>query len=338
MCPDPMPPRISIISPSFMQAPFLEECLRSVHEQQGVEVEHIVVDGGSTDGSVEIIRRHAPHIAWWCSEPDGGQSAAINKGLAHASGDVFGWINSDDMLLPGALKRVAEAFAADPALVVYGGERIVQGMGIDKVSPIDDPGDPERWFIAPIINQQSTFFRMDVVRAVGGVDPALHHVMDHELWLRVLFHAGTAAVRLEQVPLAVFRRHADTKTTTAGHAFRNELAGVLHGLCIRSGSPDLAKVLTMAHGWPHDLRPIEVGAEQHDRVRRMTVYFLLKWYHHIFSAEQFHMMRHFRRNVALQPTDLDDQQRTWLARLDEELAVPGWWAFRLRRKWRHITA
>jgi glycosyltransferase involved in cell wall biosynthesis len=333
-----MPPRVTIITPSYQQAPFLEECLRSVHGQDGVEVEHIVVDGGSTDGSVDIIARHADRITWWCSEPDGGQSAAINKGLAHATGEVFGWVNSDDLLLPGALARVAAAFAADPDLVVYGGQRILRGADGDRLHPLDDPARPERWFAAPMVNQQSTFFRMDVVRAVGGVDPALHHVMDHDLWLRVLWHAGTDHVRLEPVPLAVFRLHDDTKTSTAGAAFRNELAGVLHGLCLRSGSPDLARVLALGHRWPQGLRPIEVGADQHDRVRRMVVHFLLKWNHRIFGREQFAMMRHFRRTVPLDTADLDDEQRTRLASLDRELAVPGWWAFRLRRKWRHITA
>ena len=107
-------PRITLITPSYQQAEYLEECLASVQAQAYPDLEHIVVDGGSTDGSRAIIERYADRLAWWCSEKDGGQSDAINKGLGHATGQVFGWLNSDDLLLPGALLRVGEAFAADP--------------------------------------------------------------------------------------------------------------------------------------------------------------------------------------------------------------------------------
>ena len=100
-------PHISLITPSFMQADFLEHCLASVHAQGYPALEHIVVDGGSTDGSVAVIERYAHQLAWWCSERDRGQSHAINKGLAHATGAVFGWLNSDDLLLPDALSTVA---------------------------------------------------------------------------------------------------------------------------------------------------------------------------------------------------------------------------------------
>ena len=106
-----MLPRITLITPSFRQAAFLEECLRSVHDQGYPNLEHMVVDGGSTDGSAAIIESYAAKLAWWCSERDRGQSHALNKGLARATGEVFGWINSDDLLLPGSLQRVGEALS-----------------------------------------------------------------------------------------------------------------------------------------------------------------------------------------------------------------------------------
>ena len=101
-------PTISLITPSYNQRGFLKECLESVQDQGYAGLEHIVVDGGSTDGSVEVIADAASGSAWWCSEKDRGQSHAINKGLEHATGDVFGWLNSDDLLLPGALERVGD--------------------------------------------------------------------------------------------------------------------------------------------------------------------------------------------------------------------------------------
>ena len=99
--------RITIVTPSFQQAAFLPECLRSVAAQDHPDVEHIVVDGGSTDGSRALIEAHGEHLAWWCCEADQGQSDALNKGLSHATGEVFSWLNSDDLLLPGTLQEVA---------------------------------------------------------------------------------------------------------------------------------------------------------------------------------------------------------------------------------------
>src|SRR5687767_14913471 len=105
-------PRITIVTPSFNQAQYLEQTLRSVLDQDYPNLDYIVVDGGSTDGSVEIIRRYADRLSWWVSEKDDGQSHAINKGFARAGGEVFGYINSDDILYPGALDAVARAYGA----------------------------------------------------------------------------------------------------------------------------------------------------------------------------------------------------------------------------------
>lgn len=330
---------ITIITPSYQQATYLDECLRSVREQQGAEVEHIVVDGGSTDGSVAIIAAHADRLAWWCSEPDGGQSAAINKGLARATGTVFNWLNSDDALLPGALQQVAGAFASDPALLAYGGvRRILQADGAEAAAPLDDPTLPGRLFIAPYINQQSTFYRLDAVRAIGGVEEKLHYAMDYELWLQLLFRHGTAHLRFDPVPLAVFRMHQDAKSTRARWGFADEIAGVLHGLCMSTDNDALARVLKAGHDMPTGLRTIPVRADDRKLVHRMTVHFLLKWHHAIFNERQFRMMRSFLDTVPLDMGMLDAEETAWHTELREQLAVPGWWAFRLRRKWRHLSA
>ncbi len=332
-----MPPRISLITPSFQQAPYLEECLRSVHEQRGVQVEHIVVDGGSTDGSADIIQRYADRLAWWCSEPDEGQSAAINKGLAHATGDVFGWLNSDDLLLPGALQRVSEAFSENPSLIAFGGRRrIRQANGSEHVAPLDDAAHAENLFVRPNINQQSTFFSMDAVRAVGGVEEGLRYVMDYELWQQLLFRHGTSDLRFDPVDLAVFRLHDDSKTGTAQSAFVDEIAGVLHGLCVRTGVMDLAAVIAEGYPLKTTLRAIPVGPGHAPLVRRMVIHFLLRWNHVIHSREQFNMMRKLLAAVDLDPAQLDATDHKRLTEVKQQLRAPGWWAFRMQRKWKHL--
>jgi glycosyltransferase involved in cell wall biosynthesis len=332
-------PRITIVTPSLQQAAFLEESIRSVQDQGYPFLEHMVVDGGSTDGSVDVIERHASALAWWCSEPDSGQSDALLKGAERATGDVFGWLNSDDLLLPGALAKVGVAFARDPSMQVLCGARVLRKSDGDVLLPAEDLAHPESLFTAPFINQQSTFYRMEAVRAVGFVERKLHYVMDYELWLQVLFRFGPAAVQTVNEPLSIFRQHPASKTSLVHHRFLDEMASVLHGLCASTGQTDLMEVLALGHAISPGLRAIPLAdpAAERDRVRTMVIAFLLKWHHHIWTARDYRMMRRFRSTCRLDEAALDEKPRMQLAILDEQLRVPGWFAFRLRRKWQHLT-
>ncbi len=332
--------RISIVTPSFQQAAYLEECLRSVREQDGAEVEHIVVDGGSTDGSSAIIERNAGSLAWWCGEKDRGQSDAINKGLEHTTGRVFGWLNSDDALLPGALKRVADAFAGDRELLVFGGRVIHRDAKSERpFMALNDARDEEQLFRDPVINQPATFFRMDAVKAIGGVDPALRYVMDLELWWQLLFRHGAAHLRFEPVELAIFRLHEASKTVSSHAGFLDEIASLLHGLCSKSGNEALAGILALGHPIAGGLRGIPVDGSRHDLVRGMAIHFLLKWHGTIHRREQFEMMKALKalgpptRTIESLAPVLRERWRV----LDDQIAPPTWLRFRLRRKWRSLV-
>jgi glycosyltransferase involved in cell wall biosynthesis len=329
-------PRISLITPSYQQAAYLEECIASIHEEgYGGSVEHIVVDGGSTDGSRAIIERHAEKFAWWCSEKDKGQSDAINKGLAHATGDVFGWLNSDDALLAGVLADVQHYFREDPALLVFGGKvNHFNEHGGRTFDALNNANDPDQLFNEPVINQPATFWRMDVIRAIGGVDTRLGYVMDLELWWQVLFRYGTDHLRFEPIVLAAFRIHDESKTSTAHVGFLDETASLLHGLCLRSDNPDLARVLATGHDLREGLRGIPVTAAHKERVRAMTLRFLLKWNHTIHREEQFRMMSAFRE---LDPRSyvLNSEQQERLKKIDTQLRG-SWNLFRVKRKLKHL--
>lgn len=329
-------PRITLITPSYQQAQYLEECLRSVHDQHYPHLDHIVVDGGSSDGSAQVIKGFADKLSWWCSEKDEGQSDALNKGLHHASGDVFGWINSDDLLLPGSLDRIGRAFAEDPDLVIFEGKRILLNPDGSRVEALqNDPHDRTALFARPFINQQSTFYWMSAVRAAGGVDPALHHIMDLELWWRILFIHGTGHIRVDPAPAAEFRLHENSKTGKGLEPFIAEQASVLHNACVLNECADLAEILAIGHSLRSDLRPMDVSKGHRDLVRKMTLAFLLKWNRNIYREAQFTMMKALRDRITFEEL-LSISDRPVILELDRQLKAGNWTMFRARRKWKHL--
>ena len=181
-------PRISIVTPSFNQKDFLEYTILSVLEQGYPNLEYIVMDGGSTDGSVEIIQKYARHLTYWQSQPDGGQVEAINAGFEMATGEIWTFLNSDDFLLEGAIAHMAEMSKAYPEAVgwVGGGYSITEdGYIIHTRLPQkldrDNLADwGENWF-----NQPGCFFSAEAARTVGFLDPAYHLAFDFEFWLRL---------------------------------------------------------------------------------------------------------------------------------------------------------
>jgi len=328
-----MPLLISIITPSYQQRAYLEECLRSVHEQAYPYLEHIVVDGGSDDGSREVIEQHAHRLAWWCSEADRGQSDAINKGLGHATGGVFSWLNSDDRLLPGALQAVGDAFAADPNLVVLEGHRLLETPdGVQERSMRNDGPDRDALFLAPVVNQQSTFYRMDAVRAVGGVDDALHYAMDLDLWWRVLFAYGPQHVRSIPQDLAVFRLQPQSKTMRGAEAFVIETAALLHAMAAATGQQDLVELLARGYNAMPVLRPSNAQQRHVDLVRRMVFRFIIKWNTTVGNEGQFSLLKRLNTLVGDDPGMVEPELAARWKQMRAGLAAPSWPLYRAGRK------
>lgn len=328
-------PRISIITPSYMQGAYLADCIDSVSSQDHADIEHIVVDGGSTDGSVEVIRSRQERLAWWCSERDQGQSDALNKGLSRATGDVFGWLNSDDLLLPGALSHVARRFAEDADLVMLEGVRLIDDGGL-RPAPSNPPGAWRHMLVEPRVNQQSTFFRTSIVRQVEGLDPALHHVMDLELWWRVLFLTQGRGIALTERELAVFRIHDASKTGRAKERFEHEQAGVLHGLCQAVGDDGLARVLGIGYRWPIGIRSMPMAGGAIDAVREMALHFLLKWNRGVYDKVQFERMKALLQWKGLAAFINHPLYRDRIRELEGRMRAPTWTLFRVRRKFKHL--
>jgi len=206
-----MKTRITVVTPSYNQADFLERTILSVLSQRECVYEYFVLDGGSTDGSVDIIKRYSDQIDWWMSEKDKGQSDAIHRGFARATGDILCWINSDDLLLPGALKRVQAAFDADPTTDIIAGYLALIDAD-DKIMSLPRVPGGNTFFAQHglvQVSQQSTFFRRALYEKVDGLDLSLHCAMDLDLWSR--FYSKAAKWRRLPVHLAAFRKHGNAK-------------------------------------------------------------------------------------------------------------------------------
>jgi GT2 family glycosyltransferase len=223
--PLPKPPLVSIVTPSYNQAKYLEQTIQSVLGQAYARIEYIVIDGASPDDSEQVIRKYMDHLAYWISEKDSGQAEAINKGFLRARGDILAWLNSDDYYLPDTISSVVKIFEANPDVVMVYGDMLAvdeygQTMNLLKYKQLS----LQDLLCFQIIGQPSVFFRRNVLEKTGGLDTSFHFLLDHHLWIRIAQHG-----RILHVPRtwAAARYHAEAKNRAKAAEFGREAFRIL---------------------------------------------------------------------------------------------------------------
>ncbi|MGV7224381.1 MAG: glycosyltransferase family 2 protein [Nitrospinales bacterium] len=213
-------PRVTVVTPSYNQGQFIEATIRSVLLQGYPNLEYIVIDGGSSDNSVEIIKKYEPWLAYWVSEKDRGQAHAINKGFARATGDIYAYLNSDDFFEPGALHGCAPAFRGGYQWVVGQVRCWQEGVGYWPFPLL--PGDRfAKWFLSCPIPQAGCFWSAKLHHEMGQFREDLDYIIDYEFWLRFRFIKKIKPFIIDQ-PIAVYRIHSQSKTVARSSEFVQE--------------------------------------------------------------------------------------------------------------------
>ncbi len=298
----PTSPSISVVTPSLNQGEFIAQTIESVASQGYAPLEHRIYDGGSTDSTAAVLARYRSQIIATV-EPDGGQAAAVNRGLREAKGEIVGWLNSDDFYYPGALRAVGEHFASHPECsALYGAAHYVNAQG----EPLDPypTGDPHELRFGCFICQPTVFIRKRVIAEVGALDESLRFCMDYDLWLRIAerfeFH------RIPNV-LAAYRLHETSKSVAEQLNARRETVEMMHR---RTG----AAPLTSIYGYADLLAKERFGAHNPNRplVRLMTMLNALALtvrYHPRPTREDLTLIRQrLRQGSALAPGSLPDTE------------------------------
>ena len=218
-------PKISIVTPSYNQGQYIEQTILSVINQNYPNIEYIIIDGGSTDNTVEIIKKYEDKITYWVSEKDKGQSDALNKGLAKCTGDIFNWINSDDYFEQGTFAKLANYFKTSNNVDMVCGYCNYFESNIATITfkhRLQLFENVEKTLIEQKINQPATFYKLSVINSLGGINTDLHYGMDLDLWFRYLLQFGQENIMLVDDLFAHFRLHDESKTVQLQERFRKE--------------------------------------------------------------------------------------------------------------------
>lgn len=326
--------KISIVTPSYNQGEFIEETICSILDQGYSNLEYMIIDGGSNDNTVEIIKKYEKHLSYWVSEKDKGQSHAINKGIKTLTGDVFNWINSDDIVLPGTFKEVNKVFQ-NKEVLCYGGKvkHYINGE-LSEFNSVQNIKDVNEYWNNPKINQPSTYYSVKAIEKMGLLNSRLHYAMDYEWWLKFLYHFGPEKAVFNNEFLSGFRLHDASKTETNSYIFQKDIANQLFQLTKLVGLESYSKPLESGYEIYNDYKfDAPVKKEDKEQIKNMVTYFLLKWHSEIYNEQDFNIVKSIKENIDLK--DVKQIKSEWVTKI-ENYNLSNWTSFKLKRKIRSI--
>lgn len=319
-------PKISIITPSFNSAAFIEQTIDSVLSQKYPALEYIIIDGGSRDGTAEIIKKYQKHLFYSISEPDKGQSHAINKGIVRSTGEIVNWLNADDFYEKNSLFKIAKYFEDHSITCLCGRSNIVdqKGVLIGPSSGTDVYGKNLAKTLGwARVNQPETFFRRAVFERLEGVNEKLHFVMDKEFWMRYLLAFGLKGVLLSDDVLVNFRLHDHSKTGSNPLKFEEETDKIFCSLAIAAERPVEANFIKeIRNRKDNDLPKINWPPFGKDIIDKLLSY------HFLYLADYYYFTGEGRKSIellnAVQEMNLEAADITLFKRLKfKNKFVPG---------------
>ena len=287
-------PKISIITPCFNAVKYIEQTILSIINQEYENLEYIFIDGGSTDGTVDIIRKYEDKIAFWISEPDHGQSDAINKGISKATGDIFNWINADDYLEPRVLETIAKKYLETSFQVLCSQTNLVDNNGsFIRINPATEANwSFQKHMIYHGLNQQGMFWNMNVIRLLKGVNKDFNYSMDLDLWKRFLLTCGLKEVYQINLVTANFRlletskTGADFEINFKYFELENNAALIQYASCLGKKYSDVVKYLYP--NYAHVLSSLNVQSDlPENNLKKWLIELFYKHAQTLFFAENF---------------------------------------------------
>jgi len=318
--------KISIVTPSFNQGQYLEATIDSILSQQYPNLEYIIIDGGSTDSSVDIIKKYEKHLAYWVSEKDNGQSQAINKGFRKATGNIINWINSDDLLCKNSLHRVNEIFnnVPDSVGLIHGGTVMFNETGDVYTDMGYDEVNTERYLAGIAFPQPSAFFKRNLLEKTGLLDESHHFKMDYGLYSKMIMHADFL-----KVPdiFSRYRLHKESKSIALSHKFVNDLIRIFNervselklNFCI-----NILKQLELHAAVKTDENGIQANTKKIDE-KKLLFYFLCYIMKHDYAAGNFtraeKVWHYIKNNYTQTAIDIEKEVAVTGRKLDR---YPAW--------------
>ncbi len=326
-------PKITVVTPSYNQGSYLEKAIRSVLDQNYPNLEYIVIDGGSNDNSVEVIKKYEKHVSYWVSEKDKGQSHAINKGLQKFTGDIFNWLCSDDYLEPGSLKHIAEAFINNKNCHCYAGK-------LQQVSPTgtlighyDDMLMPlwEDTVRLRVLKQPAVFFSRQAVEKMGPLNEDLHYCMDADWLYRFFFLFNSENIVEDKFLIAGYLLHDSSKSASQVSGFITEIDSIIHFFAKNKDLTEYASLLESTALKANYKFPDSIF-DKADRplVQRIVFYYLLRKSTKIYAKHDFIFAKRFLA-IGRVVSNLKPDELKMMAFLDKYVKGRTWFSFRLRR-------